>query len=229
MTLLKSHDKLSNDFAAINKRNRDYQMTMRKLINLVEAKKVEPVDMTQQAQALYIKTKEIAKRLGLASYEFQKWDQEWANEFRAAIMSAKQKHEVSEQKEKEYEENYVPNLFNLKELLPEILFGWWQSKDDHQVLTDAKYDYERYQDDHPNTEASDEMSARQAEVELGKTIAYRGGLGSIESMDLVLKSCDSLADAYWRDSNSICISVENFITKGFPVMMTYAILLGAKK
>jgi hypothetical protein len=213
---------------------------MRQWIDLMEAKtpKTPPVDHTARAQQVYDLTLKVAAVLTRAHYDFRNgWDQSWAKMIRDAVTTARKEHDDNEKSEIEYRkeqgESHTAVPFDLMAALPDVTARWWdQTVKDvaFQIEVDAKYEYEDYQDAHPRVEQSDELSALDDQLQMAKTIYYKGS-DTIEGMTVILKAIESFVESLNRyvHFDSVTRSVQDFIMKAFPAFMTICLYMGARK
>lgn len=208
---------------------------MRGWINLMEAKKAPPVvDHAARAQDVYNRVMQVAATLARTHYEFRTgWDQTWSKLIRDGVAKARQVHDANQADEAAYYKDegkpFTPVSFNIIQELPDITAQWWDQtvKDAAYMMeADAKYEYEDYQDAHPRTEMSDEMSALHDQLRMTQAIRYYAS-DTIEGMTKILEAIDGFDSL--NTIESLTRSVEDFIKKVLPAIMTICLYMGAKK
>ena len=209
---------------------------MREFIAIVEAKrKALPIDPTVQVQAIYDKALATAKVLGPALM-IRQWDQSLVTALRQAIQQAKQAHDANEAKEARFhDEPYQPQPFVVSDVLLEITTAWWQRTVEpklDEIGWAAKDEYERYQDDHPQVEQSDEMSRLQAEVALTTKLRYNGS-DTNEGLQAILGALDDFMHTiqsyrYIDHTHLVTRETEDLVSALMPAILTVCRMRGAK-
>ena len=209
---------------------------MREFIAIVEAKAMPQVDPAAQAQAIYDKTVAVAKVIGHALM-IRQWDQRWVAELQQVIQTAKQAHDADEKEEAEFQgAGYQPRSFVVTDHIEHVTAAWWDrtiKSEVENIETAAKYEYDRYQDEHPTVEQSDEMSLLQSEVELTKVI-WRLGSDTNEGFLAILGALDNFVHGlqYLRDIDYTRVATretEEFVSAIIPAIMTICRMRGAKQ
>ena len=215
---------------------------MRNYISIVEArpkKIVPPADPAIAAQALYDQTLAAARTIAHALM-LRTWNQDWVNALRAEMAAARQRHDANEQAEGKYYHDdggeYQPKPFVLSDNVAEITARWWDQSVKPQLddmYYAARHEYERYQDEHPMTEQSDQMSLLQDEIELTQHFRFKGSDTS-EGMSHIVDAIGNFASSmtHYRDIdylNIVTRETEDFIARIIPAILTICRLYGAKK
>ena len=201
---------------------------MRYWINLMEASR-KPVDWIAQAQAVDDFALKVVMNLAKTSFEFRTgWDHAWANMINKGMTQERKQHEANEKEESEYQagegNTHTPRPFDTLAALADVTSKWWDTvakEESEQIVADAKYEYEDYQDSHPRVEQSDEMSALKDQFDMAVKIYHRGS-GTIEGMTEILNAIDTYIhnlDSYIHH-DSMTRSAEDFIRKLMPAILT---------
>jgi hypothetical protein len=211
---------------------------MRRFIDIVEARrKIIAVDPAAQAQQLYAKAVALSRVISRA-LAIRQWDMSGIAALRKTIEASRKAHEAGEAEAADWadEDNpYTARPFVLKEALPEITALWWDETVKphlYEMQTAAKQEYERYQDEHPAVEQSDQMSLLHDEVTLTNKLYYHAA-DTLQGLDEVLTALDNFAHSlsYLHDidySRPATRETTDFVAMILPAIVSLAKLYGAQ-